>query len=185
MEPHVDENGNQYWFKDGKRHREDGPAIIYANGDQYWYRNGKRHREDGPAGIDADGDQYWYRDGKRHREVDPAVMYSDGHHEWFKDGKRHREDGPAFSFGLYEMWYDNGILMKSNAMDFGIEHYMINVVPPLFLYNVKYEVFNMNVGLLMYRRLPSNTVYKNCIINFDVCNYDDKFIDCVFIETTT
>ena len=147
MEHHVDEKGIQCWYRDGIRHREDGPAVIYPDGTQYWYRDGKRHREDGPAVIHPDGRQLWY-----------------------KNGIRHREDGPAYSFGEYEMWYDNGIFMKSNAMDFGIEHYMINVVPPLFLYNVKYEVFNMNVGLLMYRRLPSNTVYKNCIINFDVCN---------------
>ena len=132
--------------------------------------------------VDENGTQRWYKDGILHREDDPAVIYANGKHEWYVNGNRHREDGPAFSFGEYEMWYENDTFIKSNAMDFGIEHYMINVVPPLFLYNVKYEVFNMNVGLLMYRRLPSNTVYKNCIINFDVCNYDDKFIDCVLMR---
>ena len=102
-----------------------------------------------------------------------------GTQNWFKDGKRHREDGPAVSIGIYEMWYDNGIFMKSNAMDFDINHYLNNTVPILFLYNVNYEVFNMNVDLFTGRKLPSKTVYKNCIINFDVC-YDENFIDCIF-----
>ena len=26
------ENGDRYWYKDSKPHREDGPAIEYANG---------------------------------------------------------------------------------------------------------------------------------------------------------
>ena len=78
------------------------------------------------------------------------------------------------------MWYENDKYIKSNSMEFGIEHYLTNLVPPLFLSNVNYEVFNMNVGLLMYRKLPSKTIYKNCIINFDVCDDDGKFIDCIF-----
>ncbi len=45
------------WYKNGKRHREDGPAKIkyyYKNGNkskEQWYKNDKRHREDGPALI--------------------------------------------------------------------------------------------------------------------------------------
>ena len=42
-------NGNKYWYKDGKLHREDGPAVIFKNGDQQWYKEGRLHREDGPA----------------------------------------------------------------------------------------------------------------------------------------
>jgi hypothetical protein len=33
---------------------------VYANGDKSWFLNGKRHREDGPAVEYADGDKYWY-----------------------------------------------------------------------------------------------------------------------------
>jgi len=34
-------SGNKYWILNGKRHRENGPAIEYANGEKnYWY-NGK------------------------------------------------------------------------------------------------------------------------------------------------
>ena len=60
----VDDTGNQFWYLNGKYHREDGPAKIYANGDQYWYLNGELHREDGPAVIYADGKQFWFLNGK-------------------------------------------------------------------------------------------------------------------------
>ena len=42
-------NGDKSWYLNGKRHREDGPAVEYASGDKFWYLNGKLHREDGPA----------------------------------------------------------------------------------------------------------------------------------------
>ena len=38
----VHDSGNKYWFLNGARHREDGPAIEYANGSKEWYKNGKR-----------------------------------------------------------------------------------------------------------------------------------------------
>jgi hypothetical protein len=36
-------------LKNGKLHREDGPAVEYADGSKKWYLNGKLHREGGPA----------------------------------------------------------------------------------------------------------------------------------------
>ncbi len=33
--------GDQKWYLDGKLHREDGPAIIYADGREAYYVNGK------------------------------------------------------------------------------------------------------------------------------------------------
>ena len=60
----VFDNGDKYWYLNGKRHREDGPAIECANGEKVWYLNGKRHREDGPAIECADGNKYWYLKGK-------------------------------------------------------------------------------------------------------------------------
>ena len=36
---------------------------VYGNGDKYWYINGKRHREDGPAYEGANGTKYWYLSG--------------------------------------------------------------------------------------------------------------------------
>jgi hypothetical protein len=39
----IDQSGNKYWYLDGKRHRVDGPAVIYSVGDKYWYLNGKNY----------------------------------------------------------------------------------------------------------------------------------------------
>jgi hypothetical protein len=65
------------WFdQDGKRHREDGPAVKDADGSKYWYRNGKLHREDGPAVESAAGNKSWYLNGERHREDGPAILIS-------------------------------------------------------------------------------------------------------------
>ena len=55
----TDNRGNIQYTLYGKRHREDGPAIISANGGQSWYLNGKLHREDGPAIITAKGNHAW------------------------------------------------------------------------------------------------------------------------------
>jgi hypothetical protein len=50
--------------RNGLRHRDDGPAVIYPNGTQCWYRDGNLHRDDGPAVIYPHGTQYWYLNGK-------------------------------------------------------------------------------------------------------------------------
>ena len=47
-----------FYYKNGKPHREDGPAIIEQCGDKYWYLNGEFHRESGPA------KEYFYGDYK-------------------------------------------------------------------------------------------------------------------------
>ena len=46
------------------------------------YENGKRHREDGPAVEDLDGTKDWYLNGQLHRENGPAIVYEDGTKEW-------------------------------------------------------------------------------------------------------
>ena len=56
-------DGSQAWWLHGKRHREDGPAVIYLDGYQAWYLHGQLHREDGPAVIWPDGSQEWWLDG--------------------------------------------------------------------------------------------------------------------------
>ena len=52
--------GTKAWYLNGKRHREDGPAIECSDGTTEWYLNDKRHREDGPAFEYADGSKSWY-----------------------------------------------------------------------------------------------------------------------------
>jgi hypothetical protein len=58
-------NGNKDWFLNGKRHREDGPAIEYSNGYKAWVLNNELHREDGPAVEDSNGYKIWYLNDKR------------------------------------------------------------------------------------------------------------------------
>ena len=41
--PVIDEYGTQRWYKNGKIHREDGPAVIYADGFQAWWLYGKNY----------------------------------------------------------------------------------------------------------------------------------------------
>jgi hypothetical protein len=102
-------DGSKVWYREGKRHRDDGPAFEWADGSKVWYREGKLHREDGPAVEWADGSKVWYREGKRHRDDGPAVEGADGSKEWWREDKLHRDDGPAVEWadGSKE-WYREG-----------------------------------------------------------------------------
>jgi hypothetical protein len=82
----INDNGSKFWYLNGKRHREDGPACEYADGSKLWYLNGKLHRKDGPACEYADGDKFWFLNGKRHRESGPAIEYADGGKFWYLNG---------------------------------------------------------------------------------------------------
>ena len=66
--------------------------IIDEYGDKVWHLNGKRHREDGPAIEWADGTKQWWLNGKRHREEGPAVEYEDGYKEWWLNDKELTEE---------------------------------------------------------------------------------------------
>ena len=66
----VYNNGDKHWYLNGKRHREDGPAIEYDDGNKEWYLNGKRHREDGPAVEWANGFKKWYLNGIEYTEAE-------------------------------------------------------------------------------------------------------------------
>ena len=79
----IDEYGTKKWYKHGKLHREDGPAIEYHDGNKEWYINDILHREDGPAIITQDGYSFWYNHGVPHRLDGPAKIYSDGTKLWF------------------------------------------------------------------------------------------------------
>ena len=83
---------------------------TYPNGNKVWYLNGKRHREDGPAVERVNGHKEWWLDGKRHREDGPALEGANGYKEWWLNGDLHREDGPAFErTNGYKEWWLNGI----------------------------------------------------------------------------
>ena len=79
----VYDDGEKRWFLNGKRHREDGPAIECANGSKRWFINDKLHREDGPAVEYHCNTKSWYLNGKRHREDGPAIERPDGDNEWY------------------------------------------------------------------------------------------------------
>ena len=99
-------SGKNEWYKEGKLHRENGPAVVFSDGTKHWFKEGNLHREDGPACEWSDGTKHWYKEGKRHRENGPAVEYYHGSKFWYKEGHLHREDGPAceYSSGHKEWW---------------------------------------------------------------------------------
>ncbi len=61
----ISHNGIKEWWKNGKRHRLDGPAIEWVDGTKEWWIDGQRHRLDGPALIYPDGDKLWWYEGKQ------------------------------------------------------------------------------------------------------------------------
>jgi hypothetical protein len=83
----VDPYGTKHWYLNGKRHREDGPAIEHFDGSKHWTLNGEYHREDGPAIEYPDETKWWYLNGKSHREDGPAIEYPKGTKKWFLNGE--------------------------------------------------------------------------------------------------
>lgn len=63
-------NGVKIWYKNGIRHRTDGPAIEYPDGTKHWYIEGRLHRTDGPASEYSDGDKFWFLQGKECSETE-------------------------------------------------------------------------------------------------------------------
>ena len=80
------------WILDGKLHRTDGPAVIWADGTRVWLVDGKKHRTDGPALIKEDGTRMWLVDGKLHRTDGPAVIWADGTQAWWINGTQYTEE---------------------------------------------------------------------------------------------
>jgi|JI10StandDraft_1071094.scaffolds.fasta_scaffold31956_8 hypothetical protein len=101
----------------------DFTGVAHVNGEEHWFVNGVRHREDGPAIISSNGIKQWYKNGKYHRLDGPAYEGINGARQWFKEGRWHREDGPAiespiritaeFSV-LQKTWYLEGKLLTSS-----------------------------------------------------------------------
>lgn len=68
----------QAWLIDGKYHRDDGPAIIYADGTKIWRVNGMFHRLDGPTWERADGTKHWFINGIEYHSAEfpkAVIMY--------------------------------------------------------------------------------------------------------------
>lgn len=106
------QNTRTTWYIDGKRHREDGPAMTQGTS-EWWFYKGKQHREDGPAytttwktGQIIRTDHAWYLNDKRARLGDyptwikTSVDATTGdvvekEENWHVDGKLHRIGAPA------------------------------------------------------------------------------------------
>jgi hypothetical protein len=88
IKPAILADGSKFWYRDGRLHREGGPAVERANGDKAWYHNGQCHREDGPAVEYANGDKAWYYKGQLHREDGPAIEFASGYKEWHRNDKK-------------------------------------------------------------------------------------------------
>jgi hypothetical protein len=112
----VENDGKIIYMVDGKKHREDGPAVITEYVKEWWY-NDKLHRHIGPAVEYADGDREWYFNGLRHRESGPAVIYK-GIKEWWRNGVRYREDGPHIITAIGELiWCRNDRVVSMDEYD--------------------------------------------------------------------
>ena len=60
---YIAHDGTLYWHKDGRSHRDYGPAIIYLNGRKEWLKDGFYYeREDGPSIISSTGNKEYYID---------------------------------------------------------------------------------------------------------------------------
>lgn len=81
------EHNGIMWYKDDKRHRDDGPACEYNNGNKAWWQNGKIHRIGAPAVQYHDGCLVYYYNGLRHRLDGPAAIYPNGDVEYWINGK--------------------------------------------------------------------------------------------------
>lgn len=70
--PFVKDDGTILWLdKDARPHRENGPARISPGGLKSWYKHGKLHREDGPAIYYKDETiGPWFINGKRVLELE-------------------------------------------------------------------------------------------------------------------
>lgn len=79
MPVEIDEENNIKYVNGSRQlHRLDGPSYV-SDGIVCWYREGKLHREDGPAIEDlATGYKEWWIDNMLHREDGPAIEYADG-----------------------------------------------------------------------------------------------------------
>ena len=126
-------DGTKKWYKEGKLHRADGPAIEYPDGTKFWYKEGLRHRAEGPAIEWDDGTKEWWKEGKQHRENGPAVEMADGSKYWIKEDELHREDGPAIEYadGKKEYWL--------NGMEYKEEQYYEKIKKQELKKNVKKE----------------------------------------------
>ena len=70
----IDKFRNKRWFLNGKIHREDGPAVVWADGSKFWFIDDKRHRDDGPAIEWPDGTKEWFLNNKEYTKDEFIIL---------------------------------------------------------------------------------------------------------------
>jgi len=81
-------SGYVAYYKDGRRDREVGPAVITARGVLKYYKEGKLHCEDGAAIVYPSGARVYCINGQLHNEKGPAIITHNGVCVWYVKGKR-------------------------------------------------------------------------------------------------
>jgi len=66
-------------------------GIVQMSESKFWLKEGKLHRENGPAKEWIDGSNFWYLNGLAHRIDGPAIEFSNGHKEWWVEGKEFKQ----------------------------------------------------------------------------------------------
>ena len=71
---------------ENKHPKEDFNTLEYSDGTKSWYKNGSRHRVDGPAySSPKHNEKQWWVDNRLHRIDGPAIT-SDNHVVWYVNG---------------------------------------------------------------------------------------------------
>lgn len=65
----------------GRKHRDDGPAVVWKDGTKEWWFNGLRHRDGAPAIERSCGCKAWYTYGTltEAEGEDGVRVYPSGH----------------------------------------------------------------------------------------------------------
>lgn len=91
----YDREFETFYFKNGRLHRDDGPAYIdKQHGAEKWFFEGKLHRVGGPAYSNCNREE-WRQNGVLHNTEGPAIAWAKGGIRYYYHGKLHRLDGPA------------------------------------------------------------------------------------------
>lgn len=106
------------YYKHGKLHRLNGPAVITDNSKFEWYFEGQLHRIGAPA-VQSPASTSWHQiiDGKSvlHRTDGPAIIQYNGTMHWYQFGEKHRQYGPASICPQGKIvWYYRGEIKQTH-----------------------------------------------------------------------
>ena len=117
------------WYKNGRLHSPDNntPAISFLGKYESYYKDGRVHRDNGPAIINYNSDgtiakEEFYNDGYYHSNSGPSIK-EENYEVYHHYGKRHREDGPAVVHKdkegnvIKEEWWINGEISKTKELE--------------------------------------------------------------------